>query len=142
MKTGFTCSTFDLLHPGHVQMLREVKSMCDYMIVGLQTDPTIDRPEKNKPVQSVVERYIQLSAIKYVDEIVPYTTERDLEDVLSCYDINLRAVGIEYMDKDFTGKEICNDRNIQIYYNKRDHRFSSTGLRHQVFLCEDEKVLR
>lgn len=142
MITGFTCSTFDLLHPGHIQMIREIKLKCDYLIVGLQTDPTIDRPEKNKPVQSVVERYIQLSAVKYVDEVVPYTTEIDLEDILLSYDINIRAVGIEYIDKDFTGKQICKDRGIDIYYNKRDHKFSSTELRQRVKQREDEKILR
>jgi len=142
MKIGFTCSTFDLLHAGHIQMLREIKNKCDYLIVALQTDPTIDRPGKNKPVQSIVERYIQLSAVKYVDEIVPYTTEKDLEDILSSYDIGVRAVGLEYIDKDFTGKQICKDRGIDIYYNKRDHRFSSTELRQRVKQLEDEKILR
>ena len=142
MKIGFTCSTFDLLHPGHIQMLREVKSQCDHLIVGLQTDPTVDRPEKNKPVQTVVERYIQLSAVRFVNEIVPYTTEKDLEDILSCYEINLRAVGLEYIDKDFTGKQICINRGIDLYYNKRDHRFSSTDLRARVHRAENEKVLR
>lgn len=142
MKIGFTCSTFDLLHAGHVQMLREIKNQCDYLIVALQTDPTVDRPEKNKPVQSIVERHIQLSAVKYVDEIVPYTTEKDLEDILQSYEIHVRAVGLEYIDKPFTGKDICNSRGIDIYYNKRDHRFSSTELRNRVKQREDEKILR
>ena len=134
MKTGFTCSTFDLLHAGHIEMLREAKSTCDHLIVGLQVDPSIDRKEKNSPIQSLVERYAQLDAVKYVDEIVPYATERDLEDILSMYPIKIRVLGEEYRTKDFTGKEICKSRDIQIYFNKRDHRFSTTDLRKRV--CE------
>ena len=107
MKIGFTCSTFDLLHAGHIEMLREAKSTCDHLIVGLQVDPSIDRAEKNKPIQSLVERHAQLDAVKYVDEIVPYVTERDLEDILAMYPINVRVLGEEYRTKDFTGKEIC-----------------------------------
>ena len=132
MKVGFTCSTFDLLHAGHVQMLRDAKSVCDYLIVGLQTDPTIDRKEKNKPIQTIVERYVQLQAVKYVDEIITYSTEKDLEDILSMYQIDIRIMGEEYRDKDFTGKDICQKRGIQFYFNKRDHRFSSTDLRSRV----------
>ncbi len=132
MKVGFTCSTFDLLHAGHVMMLREAKSVCDYLIVGLQTDPTIDRPSKNKPVQTLVERYIQLSAIEYVDEIVPYQTEQDLEDILNMFPINLRILGEEYKDTEFTGRTICAKRGIELHYNKRDHRFSSSDLRRRV----------
>tara|TARA_A200000159_G_scaffold145094_1_gene150476 strand:- start:7 stop:414 length:408 start_codon:yes stop_codon:yes gene_type:complete len=134
MKIGFTCSTFDLLHAGHIEMLREAKSTCDHLIVGLQVDPSIDRAEKNKPIQSLVERHAQLDAVKYVDEIVPYVTERDLEDILAMYPINVRVLGEEYRTKDFTGKEICKSRDIQIYFNKRDHRFSTTDLRKRV--CE------
>jgi glycerol-3-phosphate cytidylyltransferase len=134
MKIGFTCSTFDLLHAGHIEMLREAKSTCDHLIVGLQVDPSIDREEKNKPIQSLVERHAQLDAVKYVDEIVPYVTERDLEDILAMYPINVRVLGEEYRTKDFTGKEICKSRDIQIYFNKRDHRFSTTDLRKRV--CE------
>ena len=134
MKTGFTCSTFDLLHAGHIEMLREAKSTCDHLIVGLQVDPSIDRKEKNSPIQSLVERHAQLDAVKYVDEIVPYVTERDLEDILAMYPINVRVLGEEYRTKDFTGKEICKSRDIQIYFNKRDHRFSTTDLRKRV--CE------
>ena len=129
---GFTCSTFDLLHAGHVLMLREAKQVCDYLICGLQIDPTIDRPEKNKPVQSMLERYIQLQAVEYVDEIIPYATERDLEDILSMYDIDIRILGVEYKDKDFTGRKICASRGIELYYNKRDHRFSTSDLRTRV----------
>ena len=132
MKIGFTCSTFDLLHAGHIQMLREAKEQCDYLIVGLQFDPSMDRPEKNKPIQTVVERYTQLNAVKYVDEIIPYQTEADLEDILSMYDIDVRVLGEEYKEKDFTGKDICKKRGIQLYFNKRDHRFSSSDLRTRV----------
>ena len=132
MKIGFTASAFDLFHSGHVAMLKEARSNCDYMIVGLQTDPTIDRPEKNKPIQTVVERYTQLHAVQYVDEIIPYQTESDLEDILSMYHINVRILGEEYRDKDFTGKDICKKRSIQLYFNKRDHRFSSSDLRKRV----------
>ena len=133
MTVGFTCSTFDLLHAGHIIMLREAKEHCDYLIVGLQTDPTIDRPgEKNKPVQSLVERYAQLSAVEYVDEIVPYETEQDLIDILTMYHIDMRILGEEYREKDFTGKEICRKRGIELYFNKRDHRFSTSDLRERV----------
>ena len=132
MKVGFTCSTFDLLHAGHVMMLREAKTVCDYLIVGLQTDPTIDRPEKNKPVQTLLERYIQLNAISYVDEIVPYQTEQDLEDILNMFPINVRILGEEYKNGKFTGRNICTKRGIELYYNKRDHRFSSSDLRERV----------
>ena len=134
MTVGFTCSAFDLLHAGHVQMLRDAKDQCDYLICGLQVDPTLDRPEKNKPIQTVVERYTQLKAVSYVDEIIPYVTEGDLEDILSMYHINVRILGEEYRDKDFTGKDICRKRDIDLYFNKRDHRFSSSDLRKRV--CE------
>lgn len=132
MKVGFTASTFDLLHSGHVQMLREAKDQCDYLICGLQMDPSYDRPEKNSPVQTVVERYTQLKAVSYVDEIIPYASERDLEDILQMYTIHVRILGEEYRDKDFTGKDICRKRDIDLYFNKRDHRFSSSGLRKRV----------
>ena len=128
-KIGFTCSTFDLCHAGHVLMLQECKKVCDYLIVGLQVDPSKDRPEKSAPAQTLVERYIQLNAIKYVDEIVPYESERDLEDIFSMLHIDVRVLGVEYKDKNFTGKDICNKRGVRIHFNKRDHRFSSTGLR-------------
>ena len=133
MKVGFTCSVFDLLHSGHIAMLREAKEHCDYLIVGLQTDPTIDRPdEKNRPVQSLVERNLQLSAVKYVDEIVTYQTEQDLIDILNMYHIDIRILGEEYREKDFTGKETCRKRGIDLYFNKRDHRFSTSDLRERV----------
>ena len=129
MKVGFTASAFDLLHAGHVQMLRDAKEQCNYLICGLQVDPSLDRPEKNRPIQSVVERYTQLAAVKYVDEIIPYVTEGDLEDILTMYHIDVRILGEEYRDKEFTGKDICRKRDIELYFNKRDHRFSSTSLR-------------
>jgi len=129
MKTGFTCSCFDLFHAGHIMMLKEAKSKCDYLIVGLQTDPTIDRPEKNRPIQSVVERFIQLDSCKYVDEVVVYATEKDLLDILYTYPINIRVVGEEYKDKEFTGKNL---EHIEMYYNSRKHSFSTTELRKRV----------
>jgi len=130
---GITFSAFDLLHAGHVKMLEEAKLACDYLIVGLQTDPTLDRPEKNKPTQSVVERYIQLKACKFVDEIIPYATEQDLEDILRAYQIDVRIIGIEYREKDFTGRAYCESKNIKLLYNERNHRFSSSGLRKVVY---------
>lgn len=125
MKVGFTCSTFDLLHAGHIAMLREAKEHCEWLMVGIQTDPSVDRPtEKKSPVQSFVERFSQLSAVKYVDEIIPYQTEQDLIDILNMYSINIRILGEEYREKDFTGKEVCRKRGIDLYFNKRDHRLS------------------
>ena len=132
VKVGFTCSAFDLLHSGHISMLREAKDQCDYLICGLQTDPSADRPEKNAPIQTIVERYTQLKAVGYVDEIIPYSTEEDLKDILSMYSIDIRILGDEYREKDFTGKDICKRRDIGLYFNKRDHRFSSSELRKRV----------
>lgn len=132
MKIGFTCSTFDLLHAGHVQMLRDAKQHCDYLICGLQVDPSLDRSEKNSPVQTLVERYTQLKAVSYVDEIIPYQTEEDLKDILELYHLDIRILGDEYRDREFTGKDICRRRDIQLYFNKRDHRFSSSDLRQRV----------
>ena len=135
MIVGITFSTFDLLHAGHILMLQEAKQFCDYLICGLQTDPTIDRPEsKNKPAQSVVERQIQLAAVKFVDEIVVYQTEKDLLDILTIYPINVRFIGEEYRNKDFTGKDYCLDNNIELIYNNRKHRFSTTELRKRTAL--------
>src|SRR5210317_2438754 len=139
VKVGFTCSTFDLLHSGHIAMLREAKEQCDYLIAGLQIDPSLDRKEKNSPVQSIVERYVQLSAVKYVDEIIVYETEKDLEDLLMFLPINVRIISEEYKDKEFTGKEICVDRNIDVVFNSRSHRFSSTELRQRTALYETNK---
>ena len=132
IKVGITFSTFDLLHAGHVKMLEEAKHQCDYLIVGLQLDPSIDRPEKNEPSQSIIERYIQLKGCKYVDEIVPYVSEQDLEDILRSFELHIRIIGVEYKKKNFTGKKYCKEKGIEIYYNSRDHRFSSSGLRTQV----------
>ena len=130
MKIGFTCSSFDLLHAGHVQMLRDAKEQCDYLMVGLQMDPSIDRPkEKNPPIQTIVERYTQLKAISYVDEIIPYKTEQDLIDILELYTIHVRILGEEYRNKEFTGKDICQKKSIELFFNKRDHRFSTSTLR-------------
>ena len=139
LKIGITFSTFDLLHAGHVAMLAEAKQHCDYLIAALQTDPTIDRPDtKNKPVQSVVERQIQLACNRFVDEIVVYQTEKDLEDILLSMPIDVRILGVEYQDKDFTGKDICNKRGIEIVYNGRDHSFSSSNLRKRVAQAENK----
>lgn len=133
LKIGATFSTFDLLHAGHIAMLAECKNHCDYLIACLQTDPTIDRPDtKNKPVQSIVERQIQLSACRFVDEIVVYQTEKDLEDILLTLPIDVRILGVEYEDKEFTGRKICHERDIEIIFNKRDHSFSSSSLRKRV----------
>ena len=132
MKIGLTASTFDLLHAGHIEMLREAKSHCDYLICALQIDPSIDRKEKNKPVQTIVERYTQLEAVKFVDEIIPYMHENDLEDILMMRPINVRILGEEYREQDFTGRDICKARDIEVYFNKRDHRFSSSNLRKRI----------
>lgn len=143
LKIGITFSTFDLFHAGHVAMLAEAKNHCDYLIAGLQTDPTIDRPDtKNPPVQSVVERQIQLAACRYVDEVVVYQTEQDLIDILLTLPIDVRILGVEYADKDFTGMEECYARNIQLVFNSRDHSFSSSSLRRRVAAAEADRALR
>ena len=136
---GLTASTFDLLHAGHCAMLREAKDHCDYLICALQVDPSIDRAEKNTPVQTLVERWLQLQSVKYVDEIIPYQTEEDLKDILQMFDLDLRIIGQEYKSMKFTGRDICSQRNIEIYYNKRDHRFSTSDLRKRVFETEKTK---
>lgn len=138
LKIGITFSTFDLLHAGHIAMLSEAKNHCDYLIAGLQTDPTLDRATKNSPVQSIVERQIQLQATRYVDEIVVYQTEKDLEDILLSMPIDVRILGVEYENRDFTGKDICNKRGIELVYNGRDHSFSSSSLRKRVAEAERE----
>jgi glycerol-3-phosphate cytidylyltransferase len=143
LKIGITFSTFDLLHAGHIAMLAEAKNHCDYLIAGLQTDPTIDRPDsKNPPVQSIVERQIQLAATRYVDETVVYQTEKDLEDILLTLPIDVRILGIEYEQKEFTGRDICYDRGIELIFNKRDHSFSSSNLRKRVAQAEIIKELK
>jgi len=138
---GITFSAFDLLHAGHICMLEEAKQYCDYLIVGLQTDPAIDRPEKNSPAQSVVERYIQLMGCKHVDQIIPYTTEQDLIDILQAFPVDVRILGEEYREKDFTGREYCEKKGIKLIYNKRNHRFSSSGLRKEVYKSECLKLV-
>ncbi len=137
-RIGITCSTFDLLHAGHCVMLEEAKRHCDYLIAALQVDPTQDRQQKNPPVQSVVERQIQLASNKNVDEIVVYNTEKELEDIFLTLPINVRILGEEYKDKEFTAKRICYKRKIEIIYNKRDHSFSSTDLRKRTARSENE----
>ncbi len=139
LKIGITFSTFDMLHAGHVAMLAEAKNHCDYLIAGLQTDPTIDRSTKNKPVQSIVERQIQLAGSRYVDEIVVYSTEKDLEDILLTLPIDVRILGVEYQGKDFTGRDICTSRGIELVFNGRDHSFSSSSLRRRVYEAEVRK---
>jgi glycerol-3-phosphate cytidylyltransferase len=139
LRIGFTASQFDMLHAGHVAMLSEAKNHCDYLIAGLQNNASWDRPEKNAPIQSIVERQIQLAATRYVDEIVVYNTEKDLEDILLTLPIDVRILGIEYQDKDFTGKDICNKRNIKLIFNSRDHSFSSSSLRKRVVEAESKK---
>jgi glycerol-3-phosphate cytidylyltransferase len=142
-KIGITFSTFDMLHAGHIAMLSEARNHCDYLIAGLQTDPTIDRPDtKNRPVQSIVERQIQLAACRYVDEVVVYQTEQDLVDLLLILPLDVRILGVEYEHKDFTGRQECYDRGIDIIFNGRDHSFSSSSLRKRVAQAETLKALK
>ena len=139
-KIGITFSQFDLLHAGHIAMLAEAKNHCDYLIAGLQTNAAIDRPEtKNPPVQSIVERQIQLAACRYVDEVVVYSTEQDLVDLLLILPVDVRILGVEYAEKEFTGKSECELRGIDIVYNGRDHSFSSSSLRKRVYDSESNK---
>ena len=141
-KIGITFSTFDMLHAGHIAMLSEAKNHCDYLIAGLQTDPTIDRPDtKNKPVQSIVERQIQLAACRYVDEVVVYQTEQDLRDLLLILPVDMRILGVEYQHINFSGMEECGMRGIVLVFNGRDHSFSSSGLRSRVVAAESMKLL-
>lgn len=139
-KIGIVFSTFDLLHAGHIAMLSEAKNHCDYLIAGLQTDPTIDRPDtKNKPVQSIVERQIQLNACRFVDEVVVYATEQDLIDLILILPIDVRILGVEYQDKEFTGKLEGMRKGIEHIFNSRDHSFSSSSLRKRVAEAENNK---
>lgn len=141
-RIGITFSQFDLLHSGHIAMLAEAKNHCDYLIAGLQTDASIDRPDtKNPPIQSIVERQIQLAACRYVDEVVVYTTEADLRDLLLILPVDVRILGNEYMNKDFTGREECEIRNIECIFNERSHSFSSSSLRKRVVAAESQKLL-
>jgi glycerol-3-phosphate cytidylyltransferase len=139
LRIGFTASQFDMLHAGHVAMLSEARNHCDYLIAGLQNNASWDRPEKNAPIQSIVERQIQLAATRYVDEIVVYNTESDLEDILLTLPIDVRILGVEYRDREFTGRDICITRGIELIYNKRDHSFSSSSLRKRVAEAERQK---
>jgi len=141
MIRGITFGAFDLLHAGHCLMLQEAKTQCDYLIVGLQTDPTIDRPTKNKPVQSLVERYVQLKAQKVVDEIVPYQTEAELLEIFRSLPIDVRIIGADYIDKDFTGKAEMDNLGIKTYYNRRDHAFSTTNLRNRVVAAKTQVAI-
>lgn len=136
LKIGITFSQFDLLHAGHIAMLSEAKNHCDYLICGLQNNAAWDRPEKNAPIQSIVERQITLSACNFVDEIVVYNTEKDLEDILLTLPVDVRILGVEYMEKDFTGRAICEKRGIALVFNSRDHSFSSSSLRKRVMEAE------
>jgi glycerol-3-phosphate cytidylyltransferase len=139
LKIGITFSQFDLLHAGHIAMLAEAKNHCDYLIAGLQNNASWDRPQKNAPIQSIVERQIALSANRFVDEIVVYNTEKDLEDILLTLPIDVRILGVEYMQQEFTGRAICEQRKIELVFNSRDHSFSSTNLRERVWEAENQK---
>ncbi len=142
-RIGITFSTFDLLHAGHVAMLAEAKNHCDYLIAGLQTDPTIDRPDtKNAPIQSIVERQIQLAACRYVDEVVVYQTEQDLIDLLLILPLDVRILGVEYKERSFTGDNECYNRGIELVFNSRDHSFSSSSLRKRVIHAETQRALQ
>ena len=137
---GFTCSTFDLLHAGHILMLAESKQICDYLIVGLQIDPSIDRESKNKPVQSLYERFVQVSACKYVDEVLVYETEQDLENIFKTQTIHIRFLGDEYKSKPFTAKQYCLDNGIELFFHDRQHPYSSSKLRQRVYDAEVERM--
>lgn len=139
LRIGITFSQFDLLHAGHVAMLSEAKNHCDYLIAGLQNNAKWDRPEKNEPIQSIVERQISLSAVRFVDEIIVYNTEKDLEDILLTLPVDVRILGVEYMEKDFTGRAICEKRGVELVFNGRDHSFSSSSLRKRVAEAEQNK---
>jgi glycerol-3-phosphate cytidylyltransferase len=140
LKIGIVFSQFDILHAGHIAMLSEAKNHCDYLIAGLQNNAQWDRPDKNAPIQSIVERQISLSAVRFVDEIVVYNTEKDLEDILLTLPVDVRILGVEYMEKDFTGRAICEKRKIELVFNSRDHSFSSSSLRKRVSEAEQSKV--
>jgi glycerol-3-phosphate cytidylyltransferase len=140
VKIGFNCSSFDLFHAGHVTMLKMEKEMCDYLKVAIQVDPTLDRPgNKNKPVQSIYERYVQLQGCKYVDEILVYETEADLLNLIKTQTIHIRFLSEEYLNRDFTGKQYCLDNNIELHYHKRQHQYSSSELRQRVAKLESIK---
>ena len=141
MKIGFNCSTFDLFHSGHVTMLQREKEHCEYLLIAIQTDPTIDRPDsKNKPVQSILERFIQVSACKYVDEVIVYETEEDLLNILKTRKIHIRFLGDDYREKDFTGKKWCIDNHVELYYHQREHPWSSSTLRKRAYEAEVKRL--
>ena len=140
LKIGIVFSQFDILHAGHIAMLSEAKNHCDYLIAGLQNNAQWDRPDKNSPIQSIVERQISLSAVRFVDEIVVYNTEKDLEDILLTLPVDVRILGVEYMEKDFTGRAICEKRKIELVFNSRDHSFSSSSLRKRVVEAQRTKI--
>lgn len=131
-KVGFTASAFDLLHAGHVLMLEEAKTQCDYLVVALQSDPSLDRPTKNKPIESLIERQIKLSAVKYIDKVIVYDTESDLLELLKALHPDVRILGTDHKNDDFTGKDWCIDNNVEIYYNSRNHDYSSSSLRERI----------
>jgi len=139
MKTGITFGAFDLCHAGHVLMFAECKQHCDYLIVGLQVDPSMERELKNTPVQSLYERYVQLNGIKYINEIIPYVYENEITQILSSRDIGVRFVGSDYIGRDFTGKDYCSNKSIHIHYNNRDHGFSTTELRKRIESTSNRK---
>lgn len=140
MKIGFNCSSFDLLHAGHITMMKMETRLCDYLLVALQVDPTVDRPGiKNKPIQSVYERYAQLQACKYVDEILVYETEYDLLQLIKTQTMHIRFLSEEYMNRDFTGKQYCIDNKIELHYHKRQHNYSSSELRSRTAKLENMK---
>ena len=132
MTKGFTCGAFDLLHAGHALMLKECKDHCDYLVVGLQRDPSVDRKNKNKPVQDYEERDIMIRSIKWVDEVVYYDTEEDLYELLKSIDIDVRIVGADWQGKPFTG----HDLPINVVFNSRDHGYSTSSLRERVYQAE------
>lgn len=128
MITGFTCSTFELLHPGHILMLKECKEHCDYLVVGLHVDPSRERKEKNKPIESVFERYMRVKSNIYVDEVIPYETEEDLRGMLIYLNPDIRFIGIDWIAKEYTAKDLL----IPIHWTKRRHDYSSTNLRRRI----------
>ena len=139
MIKGVIAGNFDVIHPGYIKMFKQCKKHCDYLICALQNDPTIDRKDKNKPIQSLVERYLQLDAVKYVDKIIPYNDEKELEELFSSLDLDVRIIGEDYKDKNYTAKSICQKRGIRIIYNKRDHNYSTTNLRKKIYDGESKK---
>ena len=131
-RIGFTCGAFDLFHAGHITMLADCKDKCDHLIVGLHTDPSIERPKKNKPIQSNFERYVQLVGCRYVDQVITYDTEEDLRNLLATININIRFVGADHLRDKITAEDVCKLRNIEIYFNERYHNFSSSELRNRI----------